>query len=227
MKKNSLCLVTNIRAVALSLAVVCSTISGWATPAVDDTFIEGDLKYTVTSVSPYECSVKCTDKSIAEVQIPETVSYNEVELKVTSIGEAAFVYCMFLSSITIPSSVTSIGICAFEGCEFLSSITIPSRVTSIGKYAFGNCVCLQKVTCKGTTPPICDSSAFGGVDVSSCKLMVPKGSVDTYSYTSVWEDFGDISTFNVKKINIEYNDGTTSTLSIDRTKVKRITFTEE
>ena len=90
MKKNLLCLVSNIRAVALCLAVVCSTIASWAAPSVGDTFTVGDLKYTVTSVDPYECSVGYANQNITEAQISETVSYDEAELKVTSIGNCAF-----------------------------------------------------------------------------------------------------------------------------------------
>ena len=44
---------------------------------------------------------------------------------VTSIGEAAFSLCAFLSSVTIPDSVTRIGDWAFDCCEALTSITIP------------------------------------------------------------------------------------------------------
>ena len=56
---------------------------------------------------------------------------------VTSIGEAAFVGCTGLTSITIPDSVTSIGDVAFAICTDLTSITIPDSVTDIGNKAFG------------------------------------------------------------------------------------------
>ena len=316
MKKNLLCLVSNIRAVALCLAVVCSTIASWATPAKGNTFTIGDLKYTVTSVDPYECSVNGANENITEAQISETVSYDGVNLKVTSIGDGAFDQYMYLSSVTIPNSVTSIGEYAFKNCialssitipegvtsigvqafyycKSLSSVTIPNSVTSIGRYTFAGCSeltditipesvisigrytfagcskltditipnsvtsisrwafygctslssvtipksvtsigggafvsCpLTQVTCKGTTPPECASDAFYEVDLANCKLIVPKSSVDSYKSASIWSTFGDISTL-VKKINIEYNDGT-ATLSIDRLNVKKLTFTEE
>ena len=58
---------------------------------------------------------------------------------VTSIGESAFSFCDFLTSINIPDSVTSIGAGAFGGCTSLTSINIPKGVTSIGECAFFGC----------------------------------------------------------------------------------------
>lgn len=168
MKKILFCLVSNLRAVALSLAAVCSTIAIWATPSEGDTFTDGDLGYTVTSVDPYECSVKCTDKSVTEVKIPETVSHSDVEFKVTSIEVEAFM-----------------------GCTSLSNVTIPASAASIGKYAFGYCPLIQ-VTCVGVTPPVCASSAFHGAKVANCTLVVPTGSEGAYMKTNVWKDFGKI-----------------------------------
>ena len=65
---------------------------------------------------------------------------------VTSIGNAAFISCTSLTSITIPSSVTSIGSSAFQYCDSLTSVTIPNSVTSIGNYAFAYCSSLTSYT---------------------------------------------------------------------------------
>ena len=60
----------------------------------------------------------------------------EIENGITSIGDYAFEWCNYLTTITIPDSVTSIGDYAFRGCTGLTSISIPDSVTSIGKSAF-------------------------------------------------------------------------------------------
>ena len=50
------------------------------------------------------------------LEIPATVTVDNVEYSVTSIGNNAFSNCTGLTSVTIPNSVTSIGNNAFSNC---------------------------------------------------------------------------------------------------------------
>ena len=50
------------------------------------------------------------------ISIPETVTYEDIEYCVTSIGYQAFYNCSGLTSISIPNTVTSIDDSAFLGC---------------------------------------------------------------------------------------------------------------
>ena len=77
---------------------------------------------------------------VGNVVIPEEVTYLNRTRKVTSIGDRAFDYCSWLTSVTIPNSVTSIGGYAFAVCSGLTSVTIPNSVTTIGDYAFSGCI---------------------------------------------------------------------------------------
>lgn len=96
------------------------------------------------------------------IQIPSTISYNNVEYTVIAIGDHAFYDCestVLMASITIPSTVTSIGNQAFWKCTNLTSFTIPSSVTSIGHSAFSGCTGLTSITIPSSVTKI-GSSAF-------------------------------------------------------------------
>ena len=79
------------------------------------------------------------------VNIPETVTYMDKTIRVTSIGESAF-SCCSITSVTIPNSVTSIGNFAFSGCTNLTSLSIPDGVTSIGDGSFSYCMGLTSLS---------------------------------------------------------------------------------
>ena len=117
-------------------------------------FKAGDLYYNITDASnktvevTYEADPESSDnyKSLpGTVTIPATVSHNDTEYSVTSIGEKAFMSCTILKQVTIPNSVTSIGDSAFDGCSALTQITIPDGVTSLGNKIFNNCSALAQV----------------------------------------------------------------------------------
>ena len=80
-----------------------------------------------------------------DIIIPETVVFQEVAYRVTSIGDLAFRFCESLTSIIIPDGVTSIGENAFEDCSSLTSIVIPNGVTSIGQQAFEGCKSISSI----------------------------------------------------------------------------------
>lgn len=80
-----------------------------------------------------------------DIIIPETVKFNEVTYRVTSIGMAAFRNCESLTAIAIPNSVKIIGVGAFMACLSLTAIAIPNSVTSIGDLAFFLCSSLTTI----------------------------------------------------------------------------------
>ncbi len=92
----------------------------------------------------------------------------------------------------IPNSVTSIGWRAFWCCDGLTSITIPNSVTSIGKSAFWGCP-LTDVYCYAKNVPNTSTDAFIiASDIKNATLHVLGTSVNAYSTTEPWCNFGSI-----------------------------------
>ena len=111
-----------------------------------------------------------------DVVIPETVTYNETEYSVVSIGEFAFYSCSGLTSITIPTSVKTIGNYAFSGFCGLTSVTIPNSVKTIGDYAFSRLDGLTSITIPSSVTSIgenpfaeCSSLTSIGVEIGNTK----------------------------------------------------------
>ena len=127
------------------LATVAMLLCSLVASAYD--FKVDGIYYNITTSTKRTVAVtKGADKYSGTVTIPATVTYNDVEYSVTSIGSSAFEDCSKLTAITIPEGVTSIGDHAFSGCYSLKSITIPEGVTSIGDYAFSYCSSLTSIT---------------------------------------------------------------------------------
>ena len=112
------------------------------------------------------------------VAIPEAVTHNGVEYKVTEISEGAFQNNTSLTEVKIPASITSIGANAFAGCKNLQEITINIIVP----------INLAVVGARGFTRATGDD-VFEGVNKETCILYVPAGSVDAYKAAPVWKEF--------------------------------------
>lgn len=73
------------------------------------------------------------------VVIPESVTYNEQNYAVTSIGHFAFENCAQMTNISIGEKIESIGSQAFNNCSGLTDLVIPNSVKTIGRSAFAKC----------------------------------------------------------------------------------------
>ena len=80
-----------------------------------------------------------------DVTIPETVTYDGVQYRVTAITANAFFSCGDLTSVSIPSCITEIGISAFQGCYNLTEVSLPENITSIANSTFYECSRLVSV----------------------------------------------------------------------------------
>ena len=105
-------------------------------------FTVGDLNYRVNED---HVSVTVTGHvngydATGDLIIPESVSYGGHDYAVTTIGESAFLYCFYLTNLSIPNSVTTIEASAFAYCQgFTGDLVIPNSVTTVGYGAFQVC----------------------------------------------------------------------------------------
>lgn len=106
-----------------------------------------------------------SEKYAGDIVIPETVSYEGKEYKVTRIGEQAF-HGDDPTSIVIPNSVITIAKEAFNGCYKLTSVTIGNSVTTIEEKAFNTCRSLTSLTIPRSVTSI-EKGAFAGCAITS------------------------------------------------------------
>ena len=139
-----------------------------------------EVSVTYRGTSSYDYSNEYT----GDVIIPSTVSYNSVEYSVTSIGDAAFIHCETLTSVTIPNSVTTIGGGAFDSCEALTSVTIPNSVNTIGVSAFSHCYALTSVTIPNSITTIED---WTFLSCSALNSVVIPNSVTSIGQSAFWD----------------------------------------
>ena len=95
------------------------------------------LTYTLNA--DHTATVANYDNSIPDgvIDIPDTVTKDNIDYTVTAIGNNAF-ESLNVSSVFIPATVTSIGPFAFRFCKFLATVTFAenSHLKSIGLGAF-------------------------------------------------------------------------------------------
>ena len=114
------------------------------------------------------------------VVIPQEVTYDNKTLKVTTIGELAFVCCEEMTSVTIPSSVITIKEDAFCGCSGLSSVNIPKSVSRIDAGAFSGCDNIKSIIVEnGNLVYDCRDNAIinretNALIVGFCNTVIPE-----------------------------------------------------
>ena len=158
----------------------------------------------------------CGCDGLTSVTIPNSV---------TCIGNYAFYSCKYLTSVSIGNSVASIGSYAFSGCG-LTSLTLPNSVINIsdrafsfcyelisivignsvekiGQNAFYGCKKILDVYCYAKNLPDTDIGAFGGSSVANATLHVPTSSIENYTVTEPWSNFGKIVALTEEETGIE------------------------
>ena len=181
-------------------------ISPWSSYDI----VEGELAkvdgiYYIINTLNHTAEVTQTIGGIFElysdsIVIPTSISIDEKEYAVTSIGDYAFnidssilLPNTKLTNVKIPNGITYIGKCAFTKCTGLIELTIPNSVTYIGPGAFSGCTNLKKINIPTSVESL-GGSAFA--DCTSLKNIEIPNSV---TYIGPKAFYG---CTNLKKINI-------------------------
>ena len=145
------------------------------------------------------------------VIIPQIVSYNGNEFRVTSLGDKCFYNCSSLTNITLPEGITSFGELCFLGCSSLTSITLPESITFLGDWCFD--ASIKRIIINAPIPP-------GGEKLSSdFTLYVPKGTLATYKNTEPWSRAGAYYEGKpIESVNLP------SDISLVKTEKKKVTY---
>ncbi|WP_026671063.1 leucine-rich repeat protein [Butyrivibrio sp. AE3006] len=102
----------------------------------DKQFSENGYSYTVTGDDEVAFT-GITKKSMKTVNIPSTVTHQNITYKVTSVSDKALYGNKKVKSVTIGENVITIGKSAFEKCKKLKKVKVKTTVlTSVGKKAF-------------------------------------------------------------------------------------------
>lgn len=155
----------------LSILIILLALTGRA----QTTFTAGNLNYQVNDDG---VSVTVTGhvngyEATGELNIPESVSYEGNDYTVTAIGSCAFLYCFYLTDLTIPNTVTTIGDGAFPYCQgFTGDLVIPNSVTAIEYGAFQYCLGLTGLVLGNSVETIGDY-AFNSCDNLTGTLYIP------------------------------------------------------
>ena len=120
-------------------------------------------------VSPTNATVSVTTYSDT-VTIPETIVHNGATLRVTAIGNEAFMGCRQLKGIVIPESVTGIGEGAFLHCDSLTLYNIPSGVTELRTSTFARCKSLTTANVPATVKRVGKMCFYGDPKLTAINL---------------------------------------------------------
>lgn len=128
------------------------------------------------NVNVTEMTVDVTYKSEAynsysgRLFVPSTITYNNRELKVVSIGKSAFRDCDKLTSVSLPNSISLIGNSAFYGCTNLTDLIIPNSVATIKDNAFNGCSSLTNMDIPNSVTDFWHSAFFNCTNLRSVRL---------------------------------------------------------
>lgn len=131
-------------------------IISWNT-SVEDVIIVNDMKMILDDVNKTAILHKYLGNA-ETVEIPSTITYNNVQYTVIKINNQSFRECT-MKYVVIPSTVECIGSGAFTSCHYFEKVYIPNTVKYIEYHAFTVCNSLT-IYCEVNSKPSTWSSEW-------------------------------------------------------------------
>ena len=174
----------------LSTLLVFLAMAGTA----QTTFTVDDLNY---QVNPDGVSVTLTghaldyEHAVGALVIPESVNYAGNDYTVTAIGNSAFLYYFYLTSLTLPNTVTTIENSAFAYCSgFTGDLVIPNSVITIEESAFFTCYNFDGDLVLGNSVTTIGDYAFDDCNGMHGVLNIPSNVTSIGTSTFRYCEFG-------------------------------------
>jgi len=136
--------------------------------------------YTYTTSGSSAIITKFNSSYKGSVSIPSKIG----KYSVTEIGENAFKYCDYITSVKIPSSVKKIGNYAFASCYKLKKVTISSGVTEFGEFAFAFNDALVSISFPSTLKTIGENAFYGCDGLKSITIPAKVSSIGDYAFSN-------------------------------------------
>lgn len=145
---------------------------------LDSVYIGGKIVYNTSSGYGYSPFYRNTSLRSVKISDAETTIYDN-----------EFYGCTNLQNVSIGDSVKSIGNWAFSGCSGLNHFAFGSGLQSIGQEAFSDCNNVTEISSEALVPPTCGTNALDDINKWTCKLTVPKASMEAYKQAEQWKEF--------------------------------------
>ncbi len=155
------------------------------------------VKYWLNGDNSVE--VKSSESLSGDIVIPGSVTHDNKQYTVTSIGLGAFSGCTNVTSFSLPNTIKYIDSEAFAGCTGLTRLDIPNSTIRLGGYFIKGCSNLKELTLGESLSDI-NREAFVGAPITTLNwnIIEYKDFTNNGPYSPLcWPDVGS----NIKTIN--------------------------
>ena len=168
--------------------LILSLMSLIALPALAQTFEYEGIIYDVYDAGFYTCITGAGSDTVnlidGDVEIPETVMYNNEEYVVIGIGQCSFYYGDEYYkqpwTMTLPNTIIFIDPYAFMHCEYLTHVNLSESLTSIGYSGFSHCFSLGNVNFPAALTSVDDYGFYA--NRSMTEIILPPNLTSTGIY---------------------------------------------